>query len=148
MLKLTRLNHHTIAVNPDHIRWVEASPDTTLCFVGGEKLIILESVEELAERFTEYQHRVRGGPFVGEPDIDVGPRSRSLIPSSSVPPPSLHAGSHTPAQAPHVTRWASVPPLSVAVPSSPVSLRNVPESRPAPPMSGRAATRGHGEGRS
>ena len=26
MLKLTRLDHRTVAINPDHIAWVEATP--------------------------------------------------------------------------------------------------------------------------
>jgi len=149
VLKLTRLNHHTIAVNPDHIRWVEASPDTTLCFVGGEKLIILESVEELVERFAEYQRKVRSGVFLGEPDIDVGPRSRALVSSHSTPPPAPPPHSSGGAPAPHVTRWASVPPLSLAVPNGPVSVRSAHETETlnTSPLSARSS-RGHGEGRS
>ena len=29
MLKLTRLNNQTVAINPDHISWIEATPDTS-----------------------------------------------------------------------------------------------------------------------
>ena len=47
MLKLTRLNHHVIAINPDHICWVEETPDTTLSLVNGEKLLVRESLDEL-----------------------------------------------------------------------------------------------------
>ena len=43
MIELTRLNGHKIAVNCDLIRYAEASPDTVLTLVTGEKLIVLES---------------------------------------------------------------------------------------------------------
>jgi flagellar protein FlbD len=52
MLKLTRLDHHLIAINPDHIAWVEATPDTTLCLIGDRKIIVRESLDEVVERFT------------------------------------------------------------------------------------------------
>lgn len=55
MIKLTRLNQHTVAINPDNILWADASPDTTLCLVGGEKLIVRESLDELMERVASYQ---------------------------------------------------------------------------------------------
>ena len=43
MIELTRLNGHKIAVNCDLIRYAEASPDTVLTLITGEKLIVLES---------------------------------------------------------------------------------------------------------
>ncbi|MFO0750621.1 MAG: flagellar FlbD family protein [Myxococcota bacterium] len=55
MIKLTRLNQHTVAINPDNILWADASPDTTLCLVGGERLIVRESLDELIERVSAYQ---------------------------------------------------------------------------------------------
>lgn len=59
MIKLTRLNHHLVALNPDHIRWAEASPDTTLFLLGGEKMIVLETLDELMERVVEFRQRIR-----------------------------------------------------------------------------------------
>ncbi len=49
MIALTRLNGHCITVNSDLIKYAEASPDTTLTLITGEKLIVLESCEEVAE---------------------------------------------------------------------------------------------------
>ncbi len=60
MLKLTRLDHHVIAINPDHIAWVEATPDTTLCLVGDRKIIVRESVDEVIERFVTLRAAVGG----------------------------------------------------------------------------------------
>lgn len=75
MLKLTRLNHHTIAINPDHISWVEATPDTTLFLINGEKLLVRESLDDLMHAVIEYRRLVRMvepagaplGPVEGDP---------------------------------------------------------------------------------
>ena len=58
MIDLTRLNGHRLVVNCDLIRYAEAAPDTTLTLVTGEKLIVLESCDELIERVLAYRSRV------------------------------------------------------------------------------------------
>lgn len=58
MLKLTRLDHRVVAINPDHIAWVEATPDTTLCLLGDRKVIVRESLEEVIDRFVAARARV------------------------------------------------------------------------------------------
>lgn len=58
MLKLTRLDHRTVAINPDHVAWVEATPDTTLCLLGDRKVIVRESLDEVVERFVTARARV------------------------------------------------------------------------------------------
>lgn len=59
MIKLTRLNRSTVAVNPDHISWIDASPDSTLCLLGGDKLIVRESIDELIDKVIEFRRLVR-----------------------------------------------------------------------------------------
>lgn len=59
MLKLTRLNNHVVAINPDHICSADALPDTTLQLIGGEKIIVRESLDELCERVIEFRRQVR-----------------------------------------------------------------------------------------
>jgi flagellar protein FlbD len=77
MLKLTRLNRNVVAVNPDHITWADASPDTTLFLIGGEKLIVRESLDDLIERVVEFRRLVRAVPNAREmiegevPAVDV-----------------------------------------------------------------------------
>jgi flagellar protein FlbD len=66
LLKLTRLNRHPVLVNPDHILWAEASPDTTLCLLCGEKLLVLESLDDLADRVLEFRRLVRMVPSARE----------------------------------------------------------------------------------
>jgi flagellar protein FlbD len=55
MIELTRLNGHKIAVNCDLIRYAEASPDTVLTLVTGEKLIVLESRKEVSRLAFEFR---------------------------------------------------------------------------------------------
>jgi flagellar protein FlbD len=68
MLKLTRLDNHTIAINPDHVAWVEATPDTTLCLLGDRKIIVRESVDEVIERFVAARARIGCTP-IGIPSM-------------------------------------------------------------------------------
>ncbi len=61
MIKLTRLNHQIMVVNPDHIYAAEARPDTTLRLVSGETIIVRESLDELIDKVVEYRQRITGG---------------------------------------------------------------------------------------
>ena len=55
MIRLTRLNHQEIAINCDLIEWAEAVPDTTVRMVSGECILVLESVDEVIRRITDYR---------------------------------------------------------------------------------------------
>lgn len=57
MIPLTRLNGSQIFVNCDLIKYAESSPDTMLTLVHGEKMVVLESCEEVIRRVTN--HRIR-----------------------------------------------------------------------------------------
>lgn len=59
MIKLTRLNNHIVAINPDHIGWADATPDTTLFMIGGEKIIVRETLDELIAQIVDFRRRVR-----------------------------------------------------------------------------------------
>lgn len=61
MLRLTRLNHQTIVINPDHVFAAEAAPDTTLRLLGGETILVRESLDELIELIVAYRRRIRDG---------------------------------------------------------------------------------------
>lgn len=59
MIVLTRLDRTPIAVNVDHLRWVEKTPDTVLSLVGGEHLRVLESLDEVVDAVrTERRRRL------------------------------------------------------------------------------------------
>ncbi len=55
MIPLTRLNGSPIHVNCDLIKYAEASPDTMLTLIHGEKIVVLESCEEVVHRMTAHR---------------------------------------------------------------------------------------------
>jgi flagellar protein FlbD len=58
MIDLTRLNGHRMVVNCDLIKYAEAAPDTTLSLVTGDKLIVLESCDQVIERVLAWRAAV------------------------------------------------------------------------------------------
>src|SRR5579875_4591 len=58
MIQLTRLNGAPFVVNSDLIKSIEASPDTMLTLIHGEKIVVLESCDEVMERMMAYRVRV------------------------------------------------------------------------------------------
>jgi flagellar protein FlbD len=63
MIDLTRLNGNRLVINCDLIKFAEAAPDTTLTLVTGEKLIVLETLEELTARIIFYRGAVLRGAW-------------------------------------------------------------------------------------
>ena len=58
MISLTRLNGSPIFVNCDLIKYAEASPDTMLTLIHGEKIVLLESCDAVIDRITAYRVHV------------------------------------------------------------------------------------------
>ncbi|MGA3373059.1 MAG: flagellar FlbD family protein [Terracidiphilus sp.] len=58
MIELTRLNGAPIVLNSDLIKTAEASPDTMLTLINGEKLIVREECGEVVERVIAYRARL------------------------------------------------------------------------------------------
>lgn len=58
MIEVTRLNGNSMMINSDLIKIAEASPDTMLTLIHGEKLIVRESCEEIAARVLAYRARL------------------------------------------------------------------------------------------
>lgn len=58
MIELTRLNGTTMMLNSDLIKTAEASPDTMLTLINGEKLIVREEIGEVTERVLAYRARL------------------------------------------------------------------------------------------
>jgi flagellar protein FlbD len=58
MIEVTRLNGNSMTINSDLIKIAEASPDTMLTLIHGEKLIVKESCEEVVEKVMAYRARL------------------------------------------------------------------------------------------
>lgn len=62
MVVLTRLNGQPVAINLDLIAWIEIMPDTTVSLIGGDKLIVKESLDTVIDRIIQYRRATSGGP--------------------------------------------------------------------------------------
>jgi flagellar protein FlbD len=55
MIKLTRFDGSEVAVNAELIKFVEAAPDTIVTLTSDQKLLVLETVDEVIEKVIEYK---------------------------------------------------------------------------------------------
>ena len=62
MIVLTRLDGKEMVVNAEHILFVERTPDTMLVLTTGLRLMVKETMEEVAERAIAYRRRTLVGP--------------------------------------------------------------------------------------
>ncbi len=55
MIKLTRLGGESFLLNADLIQYVETRPDTFITLVGGDRVVVAESADEVLRRAVHYQ---------------------------------------------------------------------------------------------
>jgi flagellar protein FlbD len=70
MIQLTRLNGIPIVLNSDLVKTAEASPDTMLTLINGEKIIVREPCEEVTERILAYRARLLASVAQRLPSFD------------------------------------------------------------------------------
>ena len=70
MIQLTRLNGNSIVLNSDLIKTAEASPDTMITLINGEKIIVREPCDELTERILAYRARLLAAVAQRLPSFD------------------------------------------------------------------------------
>jgi flagellar protein FlbD len=61
MIRLKRLNGSAFVLNCELIKTIEATPDTVITLVTGEKLMVLEPVDEVVREAAEYRKGLAGG---------------------------------------------------------------------------------------
>jgi len=61
MIQLTRLNHVPLVLNSDLIEHVEVTPDTVVTLTSGQKIVVLESAEEVVERVIRFRKSIIAG---------------------------------------------------------------------------------------
>ncbi len=96
MITLSRLNGHTIAVNPDLITWIEVTPDTTLSLLGGDKVVVREPLDLVIARVVEFRRSIGAVDSLAYPpsrDVVVGASAhrerRETGRPASTPPPGF-----------------------------------------------------------
>jgi len=58
MIYLTRLNHTPVLLNAELIEYVETTPDTVITLTTGQKLVVLESTDEIIRRVVEFRREI------------------------------------------------------------------------------------------
>ncbi len=96
LILLRRLGGPVFTLNPDLIERAEATPDTVVTLIGGNKYVICESLDELVELIRDYRAGIIASAeamTAGAPHTDSGqsvghPRMRVLSTAgSSAQPP-------------------------------------------------------------
>jgi flagellar protein FlbD len=88
MIPLTRLNHVPLVLNSDLIEHVEVTPDTVITLTTGQKLMVLESAEEITSRVIAFRRAILGGAAC--PHAKAGPACDTGANQSSQPHPIPH----------------------------------------------------------
>lgn len=55
MIRLTRLSGERFVLNAELIRYVESRPDTFVTLVGGERVVVCESMDDVLRLAVDYQ---------------------------------------------------------------------------------------------
>jgi flagellar protein FlbD len=55
MIHVTRLNHSSLVLNSDLIEQIEATPDTVISLVNGERFMVLETPDEVVDRVVTFR---------------------------------------------------------------------------------------------
>ncbi len=58
MIAVTRLNRSSILLNSDLIETVEMTPDTVIRLTNGQKIVVLEHVDEILERIRQFRQSI------------------------------------------------------------------------------------------
>ena len=61
MIQLTRINHMPLVLNSDLIEHVESSPDTIISLTNGQKLLVLETVDDIVQKVVQFRRSICGG---------------------------------------------------------------------------------------
>jgi flagellar protein FlbD len=61
MIRVTRINNHSILLNSDLIEQIETVPDTTIALTTGQRLFVRESADEILSRIVQFRRRISAG---------------------------------------------------------------------------------------
>jgi len=58
MIKLKRLNGKEFVLNCELIETAEATPDTVVTTIEGNKYVVIESIDEIIQKVIEYRRKI------------------------------------------------------------------------------------------
>ncbi|MSP59507.1 MAG: hypothetical protein EXR72_04045 [Myxococcales bacterium] len=67
MIQLTRFNRQPVMINAHAIACVESDPGTLVTLLNGDRIHVLEPVEEVVERALDFHRRIHAGDLARAP---------------------------------------------------------------------------------
>ena len=61
VIRLTRINRTSLAINSDLIKFMESAPDTVITLVTGEKVVVTESVDQVVDLIVQFRRTILNG---------------------------------------------------------------------------------------
>jgi flagellar protein FlbD len=58
MIRLTRINQAPLVLNSDLIEYLETTPDTVITLTTGQKLMVLESADEVTQKVIDFRRTI------------------------------------------------------------------------------------------
>jgi flagellar protein FlbD len=58
VIRLTRINRVPLVLNSDLIEHVESTPDTVIALTTGQKMVVLESADEVIQKVIEFRRLI------------------------------------------------------------------------------------------
>jgi flagellar protein FlbD len=62
MIRLTRINRVPLVLNADLIEHVDVTPDTVITTTTGQKLVVLESADEVIQKVIDFRRLIASRP--------------------------------------------------------------------------------------
>jgi flagellar protein FlbD len=75
MIRVTRLNHSGVVLNSDLIEQIESTPDTVISLTNGERIMVLESPDEVIAAIVSFRRSILNPSSLGMPLPGSGPQT-------------------------------------------------------------------------
>jgi flagellar protein FlbD len=62
MIRLTRINRSPLVLNSDLIEHMETTPDTVIALTTGQKLVVMESADEVIQKVIDFRRSIANRP--------------------------------------------------------------------------------------
>jgi len=61
VIRVTRINRSPLVLNSDLIEHIENTPDTVISLTNGQKVVVLETSDEIIQRVIDFRRQIQLG---------------------------------------------------------------------------------------
>ena len=77
MIHVTRINHVPLVLNSDLIEHVETTPDTVISLTTGNKIVVLETADEIVRRVIAFRRKILSQGLLSQDVLTENPARES-----------------------------------------------------------------------